>query len=396
MHYYLLESMAPLVFRSGKPFGSQADVKDVAFPLPSSAAGLMRTQHIQQTGIALNDGSHGMRGKLSPTDLANVQAIGSHGPYLVCFDDAKQKSMTVLLPKPADALYVQENDKTTLQRLSPRAIIDTGRMGCDLPDGLLPVQMDNGHIKGKPKGGPAFWSFEHVQQWQNHLKPDLTFEDIQAQGLNALPIELRTHVKLHDDKLSAQEGQLFQTASFDLQASAVGRYEGWQSKRYGFLIVSEAQLKPDLARFGGEGRLAAFRQHSQVDIFKAKTNLAKDIQGQKGLRLTLCTPAIFAKGFLPAWLDEKTLIGTLPSTSISVRLRAAAIERWLPVSGWDLQQYAPKAMRKAVAAGAVYWFELLSENADGIEALAFSSISDHPQDQKDGFGIVNIAPWQAV
>ena len=53
-------------------------------------------------------------------------------------------------------------------------------------------------------------------------------------------------------------------------------------------------------------------------------------------------------------------------------------------------------MRKAVAAGAVYWFELLSENADGIEALAFSSISDHPQDQKDGFGIVNIAPWQAV
>ena len=49
MHYYLLESMAPLVFRSGKPFGSQADVKDVAFPLPSSAAGLMRTQHIQQT-----------------------------------------------------------------------------------------------------------------------------------------------------------------------------------------------------------------------------------------------------------------------------------------------------------------------------------------------------------
>ena len=124
--------------------------------------------------------------------------------------------------------------------------------------------------------------------------------------------------------------------------------------------------------------------------------MAKDIQGQKGLRLTLCTPAIFAKGFLPAWLDEKTLIGTLPSTSISVRLRAAAIERWLPVSGWDLQQYAPKAMRKAVAAGAVYWFELLSENADGIEALAFSSISDHPQDQKDGFGIVNIAPWQAV
>ena len=49
-------------------------------------------------------------------------------------------------------------------------------------------------------------------------------------------------------------------------------------------------------------------------------------------------------------------------------------------------------MRKAVAAGAVYWLETLTP-ADHIAALAFTAISDDPQTQRDGFGIVSIAAW---
>ena len=50
---YLIDSLAPLVFRSGRPFGSQVGQEDVNFPMPSSAAGLVRTQYLQQQGEAV-------------------------------------------------------------------------------------------------------------------------------------------------------------------------------------------------------------------------------------------------------------------------------------------------------------------------------------------------------
>ncbi len=42
MNSYFLDALAPLVFRSGKPFGAQSDTDDIQFPLPSAAAGLVR------------------------------------------------------------------------------------------------------------------------------------------------------------------------------------------------------------------------------------------------------------------------------------------------------------------------------------------------------------------
>ena len=44
MNSYFLDALAPLVFRSGKPFGAQSDTDDIQFPLPTAAAGLVRTQ----------------------------------------------------------------------------------------------------------------------------------------------------------------------------------------------------------------------------------------------------------------------------------------------------------------------------------------------------------------
>ena len=112
--------------------------------------------------------------------------------------------------------------------------------------------------------------------------------------------------------------------------------------------------------------------------------------------LTLLTPALFDKGWLPGWLDSQTLTGTLPHTNLQVKLRAAAIDRWLPVSGWDLQQHAPKAMRKAVSAGAVYWFEIQSGNPAELTQAQWQAFRDSEQDRRDGFGIGLIGPWQSI
>ena len=106
---------------------------------------------------------------------------------------------------------------------------------------------------------------------------------------------------------------------------------------------------------------------------------------------------MFEQGYLPAWLDKQTLQGVLPTQSkVKVQLKAVAIDRWLPVSGWDLQSWKPKATRKAVAAGSVYWFGIVEgvlTQAD-IEQLWLKPFSDQAQDKLDGFGVVLPAAWQ--
>lgn len=390
---YLIDSLAPLVFRSGRPFGSQADINDVSFPMPSSAAGLMRTQYLQQNGGLQGDVVGNDRARLSPEQQQQLQNIHSRGPFLVRIQDhadGTTAALTVLVPKPADALYLAK-DKTTeiaLERLSPQALDEDS--GCDLPAGLLPVQMQS-HIKGKPKSGPVFWSLAHSLAWQNGEA--LTYGQVSEAGSASLPVESRTHVKINRERLSAEEGALFQTAAYDLGHARKNVFDGWSDTHYGFLMQADVAIADDLARFGGEGRLSHF-QSTTIPVFTTDDALSQRIQEQKGLRLTLLSPAIFKRGYVPAWLDEDSLEGILPHSQTKVRLKATAIERWLPVSGWDLHQNKPKPMRKAVAAGAVYWFEVLGD-VKGIEHTIFNSICDEAQDQRDGFGMVSIAPWSA-
>ena len=391
---YLIDSLAPLVFRSGRPFGSQVGQEDVNFPMPSRAAGLVRTQYLQQQGWLLNQQDPtSERGRLSAEDKQKLQQIQSRGPYLVRVSDV-DGAVTVLLPKPADALYLQapNSSERQLVRLSPHNGDDAQNSGCDLPEGLLPVVMEQA-IKGKPKGGPAFWSVQDLWAWQQGQ--DLDFETVNRQGASSMPVELRTHVKIESRSWAAEEGKLFQTAAYDLGNAKKPHHAGWEEAHYGFLVQSEVMLNDDLAKFGGEGRLSHFKQTQAISVFECPTDLASNIERAGGLRLTLLSPAIFSGGYLPGWLNPTSKEGVLPHSQVKVRLRAVAMDRWLPVSGWDLDQNKPKAMRKAVAAGAVYWFELLEGSAQTIENSIFNSISDDAQDQRDGFGIVGISHWQA-
>lgn len=384
MNSYFLDALAPLVFRSGKPFGAQSDTDDIQFPLPSAAAGLVRTQIMGQSGCNWDSKTQGNRAKLSDAQVDELRQIAVQGAFLAKQDISDD--LRILLPKPANALYLKnkETDKTELVRLAPQAFgSDTA---ADFPQAdLLPVQIQS-PIKGKPQSGTTYWDLADLLAWQNGGKP--VFEDINKRGAQSLPIETRTHVGINRETLAAEDGRLFQTAAYDFAEPAKKHHQGWESHRYGFVIRTAADLQDNsVVRFGGEGRLSRLNKISD-DVFKqpeyAYTN---------GLTLTLLTPALFHKGWLPGWLDSQTLTGTLPHTNLKVKLRATAIDRWLPVSGWDLQQHAPKAMRKAVAAGAVYWFEIQSGNTAELAQAQWQAFSDNGQDCRDGFGIGLIGPW---
>lgn len=222
--------------------------------------------------------------------------------------------------------------------------------------------------------------------------------DLKAEGLEQLPMETRTHVGIERTRDAAENGRLFQTAGLDLTAPQNEGGQGWKARDLAFLAQSSVALQATLANFGGERRMV--RVHPQTEGPSCWPALPPDMTGKiiraGGLKLTLVTPGIFGLGYLPGWINPETLEGSPPGTSaLRLRLKAAAIERWLPVSGWDLARHQPRALRKAVAAGAVYWFECLDPpGQEDLARLWLAPLSDHAQDRLDGFGLALPAPWQ--
>ncbi len=386
---YLIRPLSPLVFGNGKPFDAQSEASDIVFPLPSSAAGLLRSQFLQQNKLTLHKADTHL--KLSEDDYVKLQAMKQAGPFLAEILENGQYNLFVA--KPADALYFldKKDQKIKLVRLQPQRMPEDA--GCDLPNGLLPVMMDS-HIKGKPQKGVIFWHIEDSIAWQNGEA--LTYEQVNEKGVQSLPIDVRTHVAIDDETLSSEEGRLFQSIAYDLGATRKENYKGWEERSYGFLLLGDQDLQGSLVKFGGEGRLSEMNPVTPHSSLVLNDVIVAEIQKRQGIKLMLLTPAIFGNGYLPAWLDETSMQGILPHTSIQVQLKACSMDRWIPVSGWDMQEHSPKAMRKAVAAGAVYWFEIMSGDPQELTRLMMQSVSDDQQDQHDGFGIVSIAPWAKI
>jgi CRISPR-associated protein Cmr3 len=97
------------------------------------------------------------------------------------------------------------------------------------------------------------------------------------------------------------------------------------------------------------------------------------------LRLILVTPGIFEHGYRPSQLEGASLI-------------AAAVGRPETISGWDHARRCPKICRRMAPAGSVYWIELDKgiDPQEWINRHWMQSISDSPQDRRDGFGLVMI------
>ena len=74
------------------------------------------------------------------------------------------------------------------------------------------------------------------------------------------------------------------------------------------------------------------------------------------------------------------------------------MERWRAVSGWNLEKgkRGPKAIRRLVPAGSVYFFELKDGNPADLAKLWLKSVSDKGQDgqdRRDGFGLAMWGIW---
>jgi CRISPR-associated protein Cmr3 len=414
MTTYLIDPKAPLLFRDGRPFGDAERAETLPFPLPSTLVGAFRTAYGDARGLNF------------ATQKDEVLKFRLAGPLLA----RRTFGGTVepLFPKPADAMYFKEETGLRAVRLAPQAIDPKSGEGTDLEDvapGLLPVRLQS-DSKSKPAPGAAFWNLKDFTDWlANDQTPDIPAENL---GVRAMPVDIRTHVALQpamDGRpatFASRDGYLFQTAGLDFgpcrQAHQPGTYKGWESEDYGLLVrvaVDEDDNPPTLnglRTVGGERRPAWIEQCPDgADPWPQFPDALRQAfrATPKGVRLTLVTPALFKYGWRPDWLDGN-LEGTPPGCSgLKLKLRAAALDRWQAFSGWDMQPNkshdkrpggAARAVRRMVPAGAVYWFEIVSNSkidataqAALIEKLWLTSLCDQDHDRRDGFGLAVPGVW---
>lgn len=375
MKTYQLEPQAPLVFRSGKPFGEGS--RDGAnFPWPSSLAGLMRTVHWDATNPS------------APPEKEAAKALlklASAGPLLA---RRERGNLTPMFPKPADALYLLKDEKKNQEKAVFRLLPGTHEADCgsDLPHGLHPIVAEACAPKAKPQDGPEYWTLEQLLAWRRGDKVE--FAALEQQGYSR---ETRTHVAINRTTFAADPGRLFQTEGLDFSPRRHPEGKGYDKFDWVFLARSTVDVEPQMVTFGGERRLSWLQRIPAQDPLALPEAHRKALQASRKISLTLVTPALFGAGWQPGWKD-----GEVPGVpGLQLKLVAAAVERWQGISGWDLLNKQAKAARKAVAAGATYWFEIIGEPpADWAEKLWLIPISDEAQDRRDGFGLVIPGIWK--
>lgn len=412
----LLRPRDPLIVRDGRPFSAEpgARASTLPWPLPQTLAGALRHHIGDAAGFDWRDGGP-----------ARALGIGVHGgfPVAVAADGRRR----VYLPAPRDAvLFDAGQDGRSDWRvlcLRPAPLRDGEGMDRLPSYGLQPLTPEG---DGKAFEGIAFWSLDDTVRWlatpRSVTRP--------RHGLTSPRRDARVHVGMDRDRMTAADGALFSTSGlvfsepdprdwrpptrFTLPIDAAGERP---PVRLGMVLglltrvtdaPAEWQAGDALMTMGGERRVVAAERAD--DLWPAiPPDLLRELDGAIRLRLQLAAPAIFAGGWRPGWLQERevdgvpALVGRPPDwDGPTLRLISAAVGRRMPVSGWDLKERRPKAIRYAVPAGSVYFFETLDGSIaqDAADALWLRPIGDRTidgqdasQNDRDGYGLAVPGIW---
>lgn len=366
--YLKIDPCGPVIARDGRPFSLGQRMVSLPWPYPSVLAGSLRTM----VGKKLPGG-------FSPENLDRLKAAEIAGPLPVLDNE-------LYFPAPQDLLI--DGDAKKLYPLRPMA---PAAGGCNLPQGLQPVLAPVLDTEFKPTPPPAFWSCAKMAAWlQSPEGSDFEAPKDADKGFWKGPEQdARMHVTIAPATGSAEEGMLYRTVGLAMEKGVhlTARVEA------GALSDKLTSLKA-LHPFGGRRRLAKWSADAGLGTaWKCPSGLAGTVGESKLLRLVLATPALFEHGWRPGWIGEN-LKGTLPGTGAGVTLIGVCNERWRPISGWDLVARGPKAVRRLVPAGSVYFLELDEPlGTEAVEKLWLQSVCDQEQDRKDGFGLAIWGVW---
>lgn len=414
----------PLVAGNGlQPYAFGTDVPHL-LPPPSTVAGAVRAQFVPPGA------------KLTPTEiealLGNIRirrywlAYANDDPPLVAPPaDAEVMAKLVgpLVAPPADAeVMANSGGKLGFSRIEAATVETTPGEGmwCAHDGGpsftLDAVTLPSHRTGEKGATGrdvPSLWPWAAALQWA--IGKPVGPGDFPAPRDNAgLTAETRVHVSIDDQSGTAEAGALF--------SSRGRRYRGICLH----IEVESPDRRPDgMITLGGESRLSFLSDGTAFPSFaSAEPTLfpADERRPLRGLRLQLLTPAWCDPngdpprnaGWLPRWIGDDGRGAHPRASGVKLRLVAAAIPGFTAISGWDMQAVAdprsrgaPRAVRRLVPQGSVYYFEVLAGTVrDACKLLWGEPIEPsagarppaltkehlaHPGD--DGFGTLLPSPW---
>lgn len=359
-------------------------MKSVDWPYPSVLAGSLRTLLSDLAG-----------GEFTPERIVALKQVEVAGPL-------PSVNGELYFPAPKDLIVWEGEQKKggekerEIMSLRPMQL-SPGERICDLPDGLPPVTVTEDF---KPARAPAFWSKDHMYLWLMNpsgkgfnAPPEKA--DVGSGYLDTPQKDARTHVKIDPEVGAAEESLLFMTVGLDIPTTPLSpsitlavRVDAVDT------FAQHINTLDALHPLGGERRLVHWRTVSST-AWDCPRTLREEINDTQRVRLILATPALFKDGWKPSWLNND-LEGCPPGTNVRLKLVSACVERWRPLSGWSLEagQVGPKAIRRLVPAGSVYFFAVQSGDATTlVEKLWLRSVSDEDQDRRDGFGLALWGVW---
>lgn len=376
---WLIEPRDTLVVRDARSLAGTNRMKSLGFPLPPSVAGCIRTR----LGSATQD----WEGTLE-VELA--------GPWLV-----DRHSGLPLIAAPRDCYWTgagrQDWDR---HRLAPTPM--PAGFDSNLPNEVTlvnePAPGSASASQAKPKSGPDFWWWKDALGW---LTAPQSGDAGRLPGpMKALINEDRMHVGIDPQTHAAREGALYSTVGLRFDGA---KHEGSEDKArfaLGFAVGSggPGPLTPGLVRLGGEGRISRLAPGTATQMPVPDDALQQALAQHTGtIRVLLLTPGLFAQGWRPSEDTLRRIFGP------DARLVAACVDLPLTVSGWEIRinpqrkpgqekEMGPKASRRAVPAGSVYWVETSLKGPDLIQMAWMQSLCDPDpriegeQAIRDGFG----------
>lgn len=386
----------PLLFRDGRPFSNSdgaLTARTLPLPLPGTVAGFIRTMY----------GNQQQNWSWTKAEADAVLAISIHGPLVL-------RNERPVFPAPADAVLYEAAQKADIaggaadkipihvMKLRPWLTLPEGA-GSSLPHpNLKPLRVTK---EVKPVSGNRFWSRTLMERWLTDSVNDSEVID-RAQFYTGLPVDERVHVAIDSDLGAGLEGMLFTVhrLGFEERAAHLGalvqhKKDVPESVEWSLLATADTEIPGGYGTLGGERGVASVDAENAQNGFTCSASLKKALDGAKYLRMVLATPAIFADGWKPGWLDEN-LEGAPPEAAdLKLKLVAATVGRREAVSGWDLNTGRPKAVRWMAPAGSVYFFEVLGSSAQAfpLNECWLQPVSDGKQNQRDGYGLALWGVW---
>lgn len=391
----LIEPLDALMFRDARPFHSTDCARSV-LPTPQTLAGMIRTHAMQALGVAPAK-LHGLRNDRSAPPWQRLAVhLAVRGPWLCRLNKDRKAPSDVFVPIPATLVQRGKGDSAPLASLGPIDPMDGWELQGNPCQDLKPLGVVE---DGEPPRAVEKKDWLGKEALGKFLAGQALKRDMLLGNEDLFEREERTSLVVQPDTRTSDPGLIYSAsflrlkkdvafyAEFGVESHAPGDVHGIANEKLTELIPAKGVVLP----FGGEGRRVRVRPVASPWRWPEVDSPAD------GKCFTLMiSPAIF-------YQKNGSVSRPIWQPPLITNLRAAAVPRPLAVSGFGLDgndgisraSGAPRPMRYAVPAGAVYFWER-GRNAESNKPPLQGAIqlSESPQDRAAGWGIALKGVWK--